>query len=67
MPQQILDLKHFVKNNTNQQIGIDKTFNYKNQRVVRKHSRVEPDEHPISLGPIMLQKDATYKTYQTYF
>ena len=44
--QQILDLKHFIKNATNQLIGIDRTFNlgnyfimtlvYQNQRVIRK-------------------------------
>ena len=74
--QQILDLKHFVKNATNQPIGIDRTFNlgnyfvttlvYQNQRVIRKHSRVNPEEHPIFLGPIMLHKDATFKTYKSF-
>ena len=74
--EQILDLKHFVKNAPNQQIGIDRTFNlgsyyvttlvYKNQRVVRKQSEGKQDEHPIFLGPIMLHKDATYKTYKTF-
>ena len=46
--EQIIDLKHFVRNSNNQAIGIDRTFNlgnyyvttlvYKNQRVVRKES-----------------------------
>ena len=75
--QQILDLKHLVKNATNQPIGIDRTFNlynyfvmplvYQNLRVIRKHSKVNPKEHPIFLGPIMLHKDATFKTYNSFF
>ena len=73
--QQILDLRHFVKNAAKQQIGIDRTFNlgnyyvttlvYKNQRVVRSNKQ-DSDEHPIFLGPIMLHKDATYKTYKSF-
>ena len=48
--EQILDLKHFVKYAKNQQIGIDRTFNlgtyyvttlvYKNQRIIRKPSKI---------------------------
>lgn len=76
--EQILDLKHFIKNAKNQQIGIDRTFNlgnyyvttlvYKNQRIIRKptQSTEELEEHPIFLGPVMLHKDATYKTYKAF-
>ena len=69
---QVKDLKHFLKNTTAQPIGIDRTFNlgnfyvtilvYKNQRILRKSS----SEHPIFLGPVLLHKDATYKTYKTF-
>ena len=73
--EQILDLKHFVKNAKNQQIGIDRTFNlgnyyvttlvYKNQRIIRKQSKSGNNiEHPIFMGPVMLHKDATFKTYK---
>ena len=76
--EQILDLKHFVKNAKNQQIGIDRTFNlgnyyvttlvYKNQRIIRKQSKSENniEEYPIFMGPVMLHKDATFKTYKTF-
>ena len=75
--EQMLDLKHFVRNANNQAIGIDRTFNlgtyyvttlvYKNQRVIRKENAKETlPEHPIFLGPVMLHKDATYKTYKTF-
>ena len=70
--EQIKDLKHFLKHAKNQPIGIDRTFNlgsfyvtvlvYKNQRLFRKNS----SEHPIFLGPVLLHKDATYKTYKTF-
>ena len=48
---------------------------YKNQRVVRKESKKDSQkqshstdllDHPIFLGPVLLQKDATYKTYKTF-
>ena len=75
--EQMLYLKHFVRNANNQAIGFDRTFNletyyvttlvYKNQRVIRKENAKEPiPEHPIFLGPVMLHKDATYKTYKTF-
>ena len=74
--EQILDLNYYIKNSSNQQIGIDRTFNlgnyfvttlvFKNQSVIRKQSRIDPDEHPIFLGPIMLHKDATFKTYKSF-
>lgn len=70
--EQMQDLRHFVKHAKQKPIGIDRTFNlgnfyvttlvYKNQRVVRKTT----DEHPIFLGPVMLHKDATYKTYKSF-
>ena len=37
---------------------------YKNHKVVRKNSNAE--ESPIFLGPVMLHKDATFKTYKTF-
>ena len=74
--EQILDLKHFVKYAKNQQIGIDRTFNlgryyvttlvYKNQRIIRKPSKNNIEEHPIFMGPVMLHKDATFKTYKSF-
>ena len=70
--EQIKDLKHFLKHTKNNPIGIDRTFNlgsfyvtilvYKNQRIFRKNS----SDHPIFLGPVLLHKDATYKTYKTF-
>ena len=70
--EQMKDLKHFLKHTKSQPIGIDRTFNlgsfyvtllvYKNQRIFRKNS----SEHPIFLGPVLLHKDATYKTYKTF-
>ena len=81
--EQIIDLKHFVRNSNNQAIGIDRTFNlgnyyvttlvYKNQRVVRKestktnkHDNQDLPAQPIFLGPVLLHKDATYKTYKSF-
>ena len=70
--EQIKDLKHFLTNTKNQPIGIDRTFGlgnfyvtllvYKNQRVVRKNT----NDHPIFLGPLLLHKDASYKTYKSF-
>ena len=71
---QIKDLKSFLSTAKGQPLGIDRTFNlgclyvttivYKNQKVVRKNSNAE--ESPIFLGPVMLHKDATFKTYKTF-
>lgn len=68
--EQIQDLKHFLTNNTNLPIGIDRTFGlghfyvtllvYKNQRLLKKTSK----EYPIFMGP--LHKDASYKTYKSF-
>ena len=75
--EQMLDLKHIVRNSNNDAIGIDRTFNfgnyyvttlvYKNQRVVRKENTNKSQdlaEHPIFLGPIMLHNERS-KSYQT--
>ena len=71
---QIKDLKSFLSTAKGQPLGIDRTFNlgclyvttivYKNHKLVRKNSPTE--EHPIFLGPVMLHKDATFKTYKTF-
>ena len=78
--EQIIDLKHFVRNSNNQAIGIDRTFNlgnyyvttlvYKNQRVVRKESTKtnKHDNQDLPAQPIFLGLVLLHKdaTYKTY-
>ena len=75
---QMTDLRHFLKNDKSEPLGIDRTFNlgsfyvttivYKNQRVVRKEAEQKPnnDVHPIFMGPVLLHKEANYKVYKTF-
>ena len=65
--EQIKDLKHFLTNTKNQPNFRPWNFYvtllvYKNQRVVRKNT----NDHPIFLGPLLLHKDASYKTYKSF-
>ncbi|VDI57760.1 Hypothetical predicted protein [Mytilus galloprovincialis] len=54
-------------------VGVDRTFNLGNVFVtalVYKHYRLvkeDTKDHPIFIGPILLHKDASYKTYFTFF
>ena len=71
---QIKDMKSFLSTAKGQPLGIDRTFNlgclyvttivYKNHKLVRKNSPTE--ESPIFLGPMMLHKDVTFKTYKSF-
>ena len=76
---QITNLKHFLTNEKDGPLGIDKTFNlgsfyvttivHKNQRIVRKEKENRDrnlDKHPIFMVPVLLHKDATYKVYKTF-
>ena len=75
-PEQMTDLKHFLSNERDDPLGIDRTFNlgafyvttivYKNQRIRRKESDNDKDGKPIFLGPVLLHKEATYKVYKTF-
>ena len=68
----MLDLQHFVKTKGGA-LGIDRTFNlglyfvttfvYKNRRVNKKETK----ENPLFLGPLFLHKDASYRTYRSFF
>ena len=70
--EQLEDLKYFLKHNKDQPIGIDRTFNlgqfyvttlvYKNTRLLKKDTQA----NPIFIGPILLHKEATYKTYKSF-
>ena len=69
---QMPDLRHFLKNDKSEPLGIERTFNlgscyvttivYKNQGVVRKEAEQKPnnDAHPIFMGPVLLHKEANY-------
>ncbi|KAL3865802.1 hypothetical protein ACJMK2_043153 [Sinanodonta woodiana] len=71
-PDQITDLQHFFIYGNKQPVGLDRTFIlgnfylttlvYKNQRVVRNST----NEHPIFIGPVLLHKDASYRTYKSF-
>ncbi|CAG2210675.1 unnamed protein product [Mytilus edulis] len=70
---QITDLRHFLAQKSEHPLGVDRTFNlgsfyvtsivYKNLRVNRKETK----DHPIFAGPMLLHKDASYKTYRAFF
>ena len=70
--EQMLDLKHFVQNKSGR-LGIDRTFNlgvyfvttfvYKSKRVIVRETK----NNPLILGPIFLHKDASYRTYRSFF
>ena len=68
------DLKFFLAQRSRYVLGIDRTFNlgcyyvtaiaYKNLRVVRSN---DENIHPITLGPMLLHRDADFETYNYFF
>ncbi|CAC5380483.1 unnamed protein product [Mytilus coruscus] len=69
---QMTDFKMFLSRSDGA-VGEDRTFNlgsffvtalvYKHHRVVKKDTK----DHPIFIGPMLLHKDASYKTHYTFF
>ena len=72
--QQRDDLKFFLSQKSGFPVGVDRTFNlgpfyvtalvYKNLRVVRSDY---PSNHPLTLGPVFLHRDANFEAYNYFF
>ena len=68
------DFNFFLSQKSGFPVGVDRTFNlgpffvtalvYKNLRVVRSD---DPSNHPLTLGPVFLHRDANYAAYNYFF
>jgi hypothetical protein len=68
----MIDFKLFLSRH-GETVGVDRTFNlchffattlvYKHPRVIKKDTK----DHPIFIGPLLLHKDASYRTYYSFF
>ena len=69
---QMIDFKLFLSRHGGT-VGVDRTFNlghffattldYKHPRVIKNDTK----DHPIFIGPLLLHKDASYRTYYSFF
>lgn len=70
--EQMQDLQHFLKTDSDRILGIDRTFNlgavyvtnivYKNVKVTSK----ETGDHPIFVGPMFLHWEGSFLSYHTF-